>query len=63
MLYVNLDEKNNEISQNSLGGYLRELWGAAAPLNLFGTYGESFLNRHSDATMRASDLKCVSFFS
>ena len=42
MIYVNFDEKNNEIGQNSLGVLARELWGAAAPLNLFGACVESF---------------------
>ena len=36
MVYVNFDEKNNEIGQNSIGGHVRELWGAAAPLDLLG---------------------------
>ena len=42
-IHVNLHKKNNEIVQNSIGGHVRELWEAAAPLNLFGTCGESFL--------------------
>ena len=34
-IYVNLDEKSNEIGQNYLDGHVRELWGVAAPLNPF----------------------------
>ena len=32
IIYVNLQEKNNEIGQNSLGVHVRGVWGAVAPV-------------------------------
>ena len=34
-IYVNLHEKSNEISENSLGGHLRGLGGLVAPIKNF----------------------------